>query len=363
MSAPAAFDTRDVFSTNAGGNYSFGGNVATTDVSFAPNGVFFSSRDDGAIDAHDFFFDARMARPRRDTADRVSRRTLTHDEHHPENVLRVFHDHTTTRTKGKKASSETFAVSPRLAVDRGAAWSVDVKPAFAFDSNIPGEDVGTALVLAGFGRAGARLCFVNVRNGLRKVTGVRSGKIEARQNGFPVDLTFVGATATFSSAEDAEEDKDARDEEDEPAQGPSVDARLDDDADDATMTDDAMHAKPHGVAALLRRLQKKARARVDAVRVAAPAHRGAGGFGFVAASALAPNADVASSFKIDGSLAARYAPVRCVRWLDPQTPVSRSPDRAWFAWGDDAGFVRFQRLCGGAVAVAARGVAETETRN
>jgi hypothetical protein len=49
--------------------------------------------------------------------------------------------------------------------------------------------------------------------------------------------------------------------------------------------------------------------------------------------------------------------------LDPQTPVSRSPDRAWFAWGDDAGFVRFQRLCGGAVAVAARGVAETETRN
>lgn len=363
MSAPAAFDTRDVFSTNAGGTYSFGGNVATTDVSFAPNGVFFSSRDDGAVDAHDFFFDARMARPRRDTADRVSRRTLTHDEHHPENVLRVFHDHTTTRTKGKKASSETFAVSPRLAVDRGAAWSVDVKPAFAFDSNIPGEDVGTALVLAGFGRAGARLCFVNVRNGLRKVTGVRSGKIEARQNGFPVDLTFVGATATFSSAEDAEEDKDARDEEDEPAQGPSVDARLDDDADDATMTDDAMHAKPHGVAALLRRLQKKARARVDAVRVAAPAHRGAGGFGFVAASALAPNADVASSFKIDGSLAARYAPVRCVRWLDPQTPVSRSPDRAWFAWGDDAGFVRFQRLCGGAVAVAARGVAETETRN
>ena len=362
MSAPAAFDTRDVFSTNAGGNYSFGGNVATTDVSFAPNGVFFSSRDDGAVDAHDFFFDARMARPRRDTADRVSRRTLTHDEQHPENMLRVSHDHTTTRKKGK-AASETFAISPRLAVDRGAAWSVDVKPAFAFDSNVSGEDVGTALVLAGFGRAGARLCFLNVRNGLRKVTGVRSGKIEARQNGFPVDLTFVGATATFSSAEDAEEDKDARDEEDEPAQGPSVDARREEDADDATMTDDAMHAKPHGVAALLRRLQKKARARVDAVRVAAPAHRGAGGFGFVATSALAPNADVASSFKIDGSLAARYAPVRCVRWLDPQTPVSRSPDRAWFAWGDDAGFVRFQRLCGGAVAVAARGVAETETRN
>ena len=65
----------------------------------------------------------------------------------------------------------------------------------------------------------------------------------------------------------------------------------------------------------------------------------------------------------DASLTPQYAPVRCVRWLDPQTPVSRSPDQAWFAWGDDAGFVRFQRLCGGAVAVAARGVAETETRN
>lgn len=374
MSAPAAFDTRDVFSTTAGGTYSFAGNVATTDVAFAPNGVFLSSRDDGAVDAHDFFFDARMARPRRDTADRVSRRTLTHDEQHPENVVCVFHDRATTRRKGKPAlenrkkkndpaSSETFAVEPRLAVDRGTAWSVDVKPAFDFDSDVSGEDVGTALVLAGFGRAGARLCFLNVGNGLRKVTGVRSGKNEARQSGFPVDLTFVGATATFSSAEDAEEDKDASDEEDEPsADGPSLDACLDARLDDATTTDDAMRDKTKslGVAALLRRLRKKARARVDAARVAAPAHRGKGGFGFVAASALGPNADVASSLH---TLAPRYAPVRCVRWLDPQTPVSRFPDRAWFVWGDDAGFVRFQRLCGGAVAVAARGVAETETRN
>ena len=38
------------------------------------------------------------------------------------------------------------------------------------------------------------------------------------------------------------------------------------------------------------------------------------------------------------------SPVRCARWLDPRTPVDAASGDAWLAWGDDAGFVRFQRI-------------------
>ena len=107
---------------------------------------------------------------------------------------------------------------------------------------------------------------------------------------------------------------------------------------------------------LTRRADETARERADAVRVGAPAHRGAGGFGFVAEDSF-------GAVPFDGSLTPQYAPVRCVRWLDPETPVSASPDRAWCAWGDDAGFVRFQRLRGDAVAATARAVSAMETRN
>lgn len=358
MHAPAVFDTRDPFSTSAGSRVSsFGGHNATTRVAIAPNGVLLSSRDDGDVDAHDFFFDARMRRPPRDNAERVARRALAHDSAFSENAIRTFkysendaRFHAASRKqKQNKASTSgnerrspsTFAIEPSLALDRGAAWSVDVKPAFGFDSNVATEDVGCVLVLAGFGRAGARLAFLNLGNGLRKVNASR-GKDELREAGEPVDFAFVGATATFSRPSPRDAEKPSRDGEDRQTEGGAEDLEE--------------KQSETSVAALTRRADETARERARAVRVGAPAHRGAGGFGFVAEDAFGTE-------PIDGSLTPQYAPVRCVRWLDPEIPVSASPDRAWCAWGDDAGFTRFQRLRGDAVAATARAVSAMETRN
>ena len=358
MHAPAVFDTRDPFSTSAGSRVSsFGGHNATTRVAIAPNGVLLSSRDDGDVDAHDFFFDARMRRPPRDNAERVARRALAHDSAFSENAIRTFkysendaRFHAASRKqKQNKASTSgnerrspsTFAIEPSLALDRGAAWSVDVKPAFGFDSNVATEDVGCVLVLAGFGRAGARLAFLNLGNGLRKVNASR-GKDELREAGEPVDFAFVGATATFSRPSPRDAEKPSRDGEDRQTEGGAEDLEE--------------KQSETSVAALTRRADETARERARAVRVGAPAHRGAGGFGFVAEDAFGTG-------PIDGSLTPQYAPVRCVRWLDPEIPVSASPDRAWCAWGDDAGFTRFQRLRGDAVAATARAVSAMETRN
>ena len=381
MHAPAVFDTRDPFSTSAGSRVSsFGGHNATTRVAIAPNGVLLSSRDDGDVDAHDFFYDARMRRPPRDNAERVARRALAHDAAFSENAIRTFayteNDarfcgdsvvsrrgvHAASRKQNKASTSgnerrapSTFAIEPSLALDRGAAWSVDVKPAFGFDSNVATEDVGCVLVLAGFGRAGARLAFLNLGNGLRKVNASR-GKDELRDAGEPVDFAFVGATATFSLAPDAE--KASRDGKDRHEEGAEDFANVSLDlAEISPAKDEKQSVQSVGVAALTRRADETARERAEAVRVGAPAHRGAGGFGFVAEDAF-------GAMPVDmRSLTPQYAPVRCVRWLDPETPVSASPDRAWCAWGDDAGFVRFQRLRGDAVAATARAVSAMETRN
>ena len=93
-----------------------------------------------------------------------------------------------------------------------------MKPAFGFDSNVATEDVGCVLVLAGFGRAGARLAFLNLGNGLRKVNASR-GKDELRDAGEPVDFAFVGATPTFSLAPDAEKaSRDGKDRHEEGAE-------------------------------------------------------------------------------------------------------------------------------------------------
>ena len=216
-----------------------------------------------------------------------------------------------------------------------------MKPAFGFDSNVATEDVGCVLVLAGFGRAGARLAFLNLGNGLRKVNASR-GKDELREAGEPVDFAFVGATATFSRPSPRDAEKASRDGEDRQTEGGAEDLEE--------------KQSETSVAALTRRADETARERARAVRVGAPAHRGAGGFGFVAEDAFGTE-------PIDGSLTPQYAPVRCVRWLDPEIPVSASPDRAWCAWGDDAGFTRFQRLRGDAVAATARAVSAMETRN
>ena len=352
MHAPAVFDSRDPFSTSAGSrSSSFGGHNATTCVAFAPNGVVLSASDDGAVDAHDFFLDARMRRPPRDCAERAAKRTLAHDATFPENIVRTSASETAEppaegvragarKKRARRATdrasdaSSGFSIDPPLALDRGAAWSVDAKPAFAFGSNAAREDAGCVLVLAGFGRAGARLAFMSLGNGLRRVNASR-GKDELREAGVPVDLAFVGATATFESGTETE-----------------------------TAGVDAADAKgvKNDVAALLRRAETTARARAAAVRVAAPARRGAGGFGSVSRASLGAAPSPPSS-GTETLARVAYAPVRCVRWLDPETPVSASPDRAWCAWGDDAGFVRFQRLCGNAVAVAARAVSAAETRN
>lgn len=46
-----------------------------------------------------------------------------------------------------------------------------------------------------------------------------------------------------------------------------------------------------------------------------------------------------------GGDAAVVAAVRCARWLEPNAAVvAGSGEDAWLAWGDDAGFVRFQRI-------------------
>ena len=45
--------------------------------------------------------------------------------------------------------------------------------------------------------------------------------------------------------------------------------------------------------------------------------------------------------------------VRCARWLDSNDAVVAGGEDAWLAWGDDAGFVRFQR-------VATRGLLDVE---
>ena len=55
-----------------------------------------------------------------------------------------------------------------------------------------------------------------------------------------------------------------------------------------------------------------------------------------------------------GGDAAVVAAVRCARWLEPNAAVvAGSGEDAWLAWGDDAGFVRFQR-------VATRGLLDVE---
>ena len=45
--------------------------------------------------------------------------------------------------------------------------------------------------------------------------------------------------------------------------------------------------------------------------------------------------------------------VRCARWLDSNAAAVAGGEDAWLAWGDDAGFVRFQR-------VATRGLLDVE---
>ena len=298
MHAPAVFDTRDPFSTCAGSRVSsFGGHNATTRVAMAPNGVLLSSRDDGDVDAHDFFYDARMRRPPPHNAERVARRALAHDAAFSENVIRTFayteNDarfcgdsvvsrrgvHAASRKQNKASTSgnerrapSTFAIEPSLALDRGAAWSVDVKPAFGFDSNVATEDVGCVLVLAGFGRAGARLAFLNLGNGLRKVNASR-GKDELRDAGEPVDFAFVGATATFSLAPDAEKaSRDGKDRHEEGAEASRTSLSI-------SRVPPRRKKSSVGVAALTRRADETARERADAVRVGAPAHRGAGASG------------------------------------------------------------------------------------
>ena len=357
MHAPAVFDTRDPFSTCAGSRVSsFGGHNATTRVAMAPNGVLLSSRDDGGVRAHDTFSTRACAGPPRDNAERVARRALAHDAAFSENAIRTFayteNDarfcggsvvsrrgvHAASRKQNKASTSgnerrapSTFAIEPSLALDRGAAWSVDVKPAFGFDSNVATEDVGCVLVLAGFGRAGARLAFLNLGNGLRKVNASR-GKDELRDAGEPVDFAFVGATATFSLAPDAEEGV-ARRKRQTRGRRRRLRERL----------SRSRGFRREGKKSKRRRRRFDASRRRDGARTrrrpcaSARPRRGAGGFGFVAEDSF-------GAVPFDGSLTPQYAPVRCVRWLDPETPVSASPDRAWCAWGDDAGFVRFQRL-------------------
>lgn len=46
-----------------------------------------------------------------------------------------------------------------------------------------------------------------------------------------------------------------------------------------------------------------------------------------------------------GGDAAVVSAVRCARWLEPNAAVvAGGNEDAWLAWGDDAGFVRFQRV-------------------
>ena len=292
MHAPAVFDTRDPFSTCAGSRVSsFGGHNATTRIAMAPNGVLLSSRGRRASDAHTtFFHDARMRRPAATRGARRAARALAHDAAFSENAIRTFayteNDarfcgdsvvsrrgvHAASRKQNKASTSgnerrapSTFAIEPSLALDRGAAWSVDVKPAFGFDSNVATEDVGCVLVLAGFGRAGARLAFLNLGNGLRKVNASR-GKDELRDAGEPVDFAFVGATATFSLAPDAE--KASRDGKDRHEEGAEDFANV-----SLDLAGSAAKEKKQcvGVAALdASRRRGRRGERADAVRVARP---------------------------------------------------------------------------------------------
>ena len=329
------FDTRDPFSTCAGSRVSSFGEHNDDAHRDGAERVLLLARHGAS--AHDC--GARVRRPPRDNAERVARRALAHDAAFSENAIRTFayteNDarfcgdsvvsrrgvHAASRKQNKASTSgnerrapSTFAIEPSLALDRGAAWSVDVKPAFGFDSNVATEDVGCVLVLAGFGRAGARLAFLNLGNGLRKVNASR-GKDELRDAGEPVDFAFVGATATFSLAPDAE--KASRDGKDRHEEGAEDFANV-----SLDLAGSAAKEKNQSVGVAV--APPTARERADAVRVGA-AHRGAGGFGFVAGDSF-------GAVPFDGSLTpVRARAVRPV--VGSRYSVSR-PDRAWCAWGD-----------------------------
>jgi len=358
MASPAVYDTRDAFRACCGSRAgTFTGHAAILSACWSgDSGGAVSGGDDGAVTCHDFFREDRFESPgskrRGDKPERVSKRALEYGEH-PEDLMEAFlrvsspgitdGEKRPPEPEAKAKAASEAARSPRLRFDRGAVWSVAAKTAFASDAR---RDVGCALVLAGTGRAGTRIAIVNLGNGLRKTRTKSAGKKKARARGVPVDLTFTGATATWRRGGEFSSRGTSRSNETFVAE-PVVE-----------------EADAGGTSAFASLLEKSSleRLRDVASRVVVPVSRGSGGIAVAAGgSAVFNDALGTLSGSASSALAqsARYAPVRCVRWLEPEIPFSENPDACWCCWGDDAGFARFQRFDGDSVRVSAAFVVDS----
>lgn len=246
-----------------------------------------------------------------------------------------------------------FTITPSLALDVGSVWSVDCKAT--------SKGSVTSLLLSGTGRGGTRIAICNVARGIRKVP--RGGNDEARRNGAPTDFGFCAGSAEFFVEKNEKEKK---------ADGNvnSEDEELAGNDDDDNVLAVHNHAargdsvtNNSDVADLLRVANSRRRGDCDSAkkrRFALPATRGANGAASCVGDASCSEIFEPSDDSSKETTQTRYAPTRCVSWLDPSTPVADDAKNAWCVSGDDAGFLRFLRFDGDSVAICADAVARLE---
>jgi len=343
--------------------------------------------DDGAACVFDFFHEDRIRNPVGDESGRVGKRQIEVGEPGvplgEDTVVVVVSSSPSsakdpTKQKTTKQKQKVFTITPSLALDVGSVWSVDCKAT--------SKGSVTSLLLSGTGRGGTRIAICNVARGIRKVP--RGGNDEARRNGAPTDFGKYFPITTFrrliahakltlslfisgfcaGSAEFFVE----KNEKEKKADGNvnSEDEELAGNDDDDNVLAVHNHAargdsvtNNSDVADLLRVANSRRRGDCDSAkkrRFALPATRGANGAASCVGDASCSEIFEPSDDSSKETNQTRYAPTRCVSWLDPSTPVADDAKNAWCVSGDDAGFLRFLRFDGDSVAICADAVARLE---
>lgn len=318
--------------------------------------------DDGAACVFDFFHEDRIRNPVGDESGRVGKRQIEVGEPGvplgEDTVVVVVSSSPSsakdpTKQKTTKQKQKVFTITPSLALDVGSVWSVDCKAT--------SKGSVTSLLLSGTGRGGTRIAICNVARGIRKVP--RGGNDEARRNGAPTDFGFCAGSAEFFVEKNEKEKK---------ADGNvnSEDEELAGNDDDDNVLAVHNHAargdsvtNNSDVADLLRVANSRRRGDCDSAkkrRFALPATRGANGAASCVGDASCSEIFEPSDDSSKETTQTRYAPTRCVSWLDPSTPVADDAKNAWCVSGDDAGFLRFLRFDGDSVAICADAVARLE---
>ena len=352
MTSPVIYDTRDPFNPvcgrRSGNEAAFGGSNTVLACDWTHNGAVCSGADTGQTNVHDFFHDERFSNPRGDVAPRIGVRAIDNEKDMAENTVEVIcvdgAGSTGNAANNSNTSRKSLTNNPSLRVDVGAVWSVDSKPT--------GKKSITSLLVSGTGRAGVRTAIVACGNGLRKGKAIA----KARKRALPVDFGFIGGTAVFLKQKGGNGRAD----------GASYDGLGDDSSaeDDAPVTPDNPAGTPEAteivpvtdVSMLLRDATAKRETLFDTHDVlVVPASRGASGVATV-------KTNQPSKF-FETQKHVTFAPVRSAVWLDSSVPVADDSNNCWCVWGDDSGFLRFQRLDGEAVARSAEDIAETETNN